>query len=426
MFFREREVKREQEWLRKRADTEAAKSREVAQFLKDMLDGVGPSVAMGRDQTMLREILDQTAERIGTDLMNQPEVEIELRNTIGFIYWELGRLASAKEMYRSSLDLMRKLWGNDRPEVAATLHNLSEVLRRSGALQEAAVAERQALTIYRKLFGDEHPDVAISLAHLAFVVEKREEAEILFRQALAMTRKLLGDEHAQLGICMSRFGRVLQAQGKLLEAETTYREAVAIQAKLLDKNTPDSSPRRSELAPHVELAWTLNYLSEVLERQSKVSEAEAALEKAATVITKVVSANHPDRIELLTRSICFKARHDKRSEAQSALEALRRAGDKGYVLALNNIAWFLATAPDSSMRQGLSAVAFAEEAVTRTERKNPNYLDTLAAAYADAGEFAKAASVQNEAIAGERAEELKKEFEARLKLYQSNTPYRVN
>ena len=62
----------------------------MAQFLKDILEGVGPSVALGRDSTMLKEILDKTAERVGKDLKDQPEVEAELRSTIGTTYCELG------------------------------------------------------------------------------------------------------------------------------------------------------------------------------------------------------------------------------------------------------------------------------------------------------------------------------------------------
>ena len=61
MFFKAKAEK-------KKAQTEAAKSQKVAQFLKDMLQGVGPNVALGRDTTMLREIADKTAERVGKDL----------------------------------------------------------------------------------------------------------------------------------------------------------------------------------------------------------------------------------------------------------------------------------------------------------------------------------------------------------------------
>ena len=61
--------------------TEASKSEQVARFRTDMLKGVGPSVALGRDTKMLKEILDKTAERVSKDLTNQPEVEAQLRMT---------------------------------------------------------------------------------------------------------------------------------------------------------------------------------------------------------------------------------------------------------------------------------------------------------------------------------------------------------
>ncbi len=58
-------------WQAVRAKAEAARSRQIAHFLQDMLKGVGPSVAQGRDTKMLREILDQTADRIGKELKGQ-------------------------------------------------------------------------------------------------------------------------------------------------------------------------------------------------------------------------------------------------------------------------------------------------------------------------------------------------------------------
>ncbi len=73
LFFK---AKRESE----RARVEALKSDQVASFMTGMLEAVGPSVALGRDTTMLREILDATAARIGTDLEDQPEVEATVRN----------------------------------------------------------------------------------------------------------------------------------------------------------------------------------------------------------------------------------------------------------------------------------------------------------------------------------------------------------
>jgi hypothetical protein len=49
------------------ASTQAIRSEQVALFLKEMLEGVEPSVAQGRDTTLMREILDKTARRIRTE-----------------------------------------------------------------------------------------------------------------------------------------------------------------------------------------------------------------------------------------------------------------------------------------------------------------------------------------------------------------------
>ena len=93
----------------------------------------------------------------------------------------------------------------------------------------------------------------------------------------------------------------------------------------------------------------------------------------------------------------------------------------------NEHAWLLATSLDAELRNGSNAVVFAEAAVATTKRKNPYYLDTLAAAYAEAGQFAKAVAIQKEAIvliSANTSTYLKSVLEAHLKLYQSGMPCR--
>jgi serine/threonine protein kinase len=72
MFLREKRAHQRVTAAEKRARSEAGKSEQVAAFLKEMLQGVGPAKAKGRDTVMLREILEKTAERVGTDLKGQP------------------------------------------------------------------------------------------------------------------------------------------------------------------------------------------------------------------------------------------------------------------------------------------------------------------------------------------------------------------
>ncbi len=65
---------------------------------------------------------------------------------------------------------------------------------------------------------------------------------------------------------------------------------------------------------------------------------------------------------------------------------------------LDELAWLLATNPDSQVRDGAEAVRLAEHACDLTERKIPALLDTLAAAYAEVGDFPRAISAAEEAL----------------------------
>ena len=67
-------------------------------------------------------------------------------------------------------------------------------------------------------------------------------------------------------------------------------------------------------------------------------------------------------------------------------------------LALNELAWLLATSPDATLRNGPEAVQLAEHGCVVTSRRNPKGLATLAAAYAEAGRFPEAISAAQEAL----------------------------
>ena len=212
--------------------TEASKSRQVAQFLKDMLKGVGPSVALGRDTKMLREILDKTAERVGKDLKDQPEVEAELRNTLGEVYYELGDLAKAEPLYREALAIRTKLYGNEHLEVAESLDNLALVLEDQNKLAEAEAMMREALRIERALLGSDHPQVAVHLSNLSLLFACRPRFQRRKRCSATRWRCASGTwvrTVPDVAVSMNILALILQDQGKLDEAETLQRQALDIQ-----------------------------------------------------------------------------------------------------------------------------------------------------------------------------------------------------
>jgi tetratricopeptide (TPR) repeat protein len=95
----------------------------------------------------------------------------------------------------------------------------------------------------------------------------------------------------------------------------------------------------------------------------------------------------------------------------------------------NNIAWALATSYDSSVRDGPKAVGFAQQAVTLSGGREPQFIRTLAAAYAENGQFSEAIAAARQAaiIANMQGNQrLANNVEKDLLLYRAQLPLRAD
>ncbi len=90
----------------------------------------------------------------------------------------------------------------------------------------------------------------------------------------------------------------------------------------------------------------------------------------------------------------------------------------------NNRAWLWATCPDAKVRDGKKAIESATKACELTEWKEGGLIDTLAAAYAEAGDFDAAVEWQTQANPLLTQPDDKADGEKRLKLYREKKPYR--
>jgi serine/threonine protein kinase len=361
--MRARRAEQEQTRLRQQAETEAAKSQQVAQFLEDMFQGADPWVASGRDTTVLREILDKAAGRLNSDLTNQPEVELELRNAIGQVYLDLGDARKAEAVLRDVPAMARKLWGNDdlrltpslqnraatflgpngKPEeaetlqrevlairrkalgnesplVGQTLRDLANVLRTQGRLVEAEKTEREALAIQRKLWPQGHPEVAATLFDLELVLKEQgrwSEAETAGRESLAMSMKASGEENLAVASALRELGFVLSKQGKLAEAEPMLRKALAMITKLIGRENPL-------------VAWNLNDIALVLSQEDKLVEAEQDYRESLAIQRKLYDHTSPVVAVTLNALIDLLQREGKQAEAESLIDDLltQAAGNK--------------------------------------------------------------------------------------------------
>jgi serine/threonine protein kinase/tetratricopeptide (TPR) repeat protein len=273
--------RRQAEASERLAHIEAAKSRQVAQFLKDMLGGAGPWVALGQDTTLLRSILDRTATRIDTDLANQPEVQGELFNEIGLVYWSIGEPEKSEAAYRQAVAVQRRTLGGSHPDLANSLFGLAQSLEDLKRPEESEALYRESLEMRRAIYGNEHWQVAACLNNITSTLVaqgKFAEAEAICREALSMKRKLFPGNHPELAISLRDLGLVRRSQGKLLEAERLLREALAIFRQALGDTHPD-------------VAITLGGLADVLSAAGNLAEAETVNREALAIKTELYESN---------------------------------------------------------------------------------------------------------------------------------------
>ncbi len=145
--------------------------------------------------------------------------------------------------------------------------------------------------------------------------------------------------------------------------------------------------------------------------------------QAVTDCSQALAINPRSAKSLYNRGFARDRQGDPAGALGDYVQALSVNPD--YIEVLNNIAWILATSPDERLRDGERAVALAERATAYAP--DVNFMDTLAAAYAEAGRYDEAVAMANRVISmladsgagGELAPHVE-----RLSLYEEGRPYR--
>ena len=294
------------------------------------------------------------------------------------------------------------------PTDSSSHNNLANALFKTGRTNEAISHFREALRL-----DPANGEARGSFANVLSQQGRAAEAKDLYLEVL---RTNPNDSTAH-----NNLGQILAVEGKLDQAMSHFAEAVRLE--------PDSPEAQANLANALALQGSLpqsvlHYsaavrllpespllrmrLGDVLTRQGRKDEAAEHYALAHGFIAAELS------------------KQGKKAEAITEWrEALKFKPDSAGML--NNLAWILATSSDPKCRNGVEAVKLAERASALAESKSPSFLDTLAAAYVEAGRFDEARKTVQQAIeSAERANERGKavELEARLKLYQAGQPYR--
>jgi len=288
-----------------------------------------------------------------------------------------GRLDEAIDQFQKALNI-----APGYPEIKT---NLIIALTRKGRTDEA-ITHLQALL-------KEYPNDAQAQYNLGNALRKKGDSQ----GAIAAYEKTLSIQ-ARYPAAHYNLGIALDQNGQIDEAIAHYREAVQEQ-------------------PNYPEAYYL--LGNDLLQKARVDDAIAAYEQALKSRPTYPEVENNIGLALLQKG--------RPSEAiahwQNAL-----AGQSDSVDSLNNLAWVLATFPESWIRNRKQALALAERANQLSGDNNPAILRTLAAAYAENGRFTEARVTAERGLQLANAQEnlaLANIFKGDLARYRINAPVRT-
>jgi tetratricopeptide (TPR) repeat protein len=374
---------------------------------------VGPKNA--KAQAHLAGLLKERGDVEGAIAHSRQALEIEPDSPDARVL--LGRALADKGQVEEAAKLLAAA-SAARPESAAAATQLGFVLARQGKLEEAVASYRRALALDPGS-AEVHAYLGAALASLA----RWDEAIAHFEQSLA-ARPDNAELHDRLGVA-------LREKGRSEEALAHFREAVRLAPGLAvahfdlgralkQTGRIDEAVReyRRALELNPRLAAAHNSLGSVLGSQGRMKEAAAQFREALRVEPSDAEAQN-------NLGLALRALGDREEALPHFQEALRLRPD--WPAPMNEIAWILATDPDDRVRKPGEAVRLAEGAAEKTARRQPVILDTLAAAYAAAGDFDRAAATAQEATtlaASSGSGALAGEVGKRLELYRRRKPFR--
>lgn len=273
---------------RDNAALEAAKSKQVAGFLVEMFRTADPSEAQGRQITAL-DILNRGAEKIDTQLANQPRVRAELSGVIGVSYRSIGEYERAQKLLENALKLKREAGLTGTLEYSQSLVELANLLRNRGDFSGSEQAFKEALIVQRAR--SPQLELAMTLtnfANLYYDKNRLQESLALHEEASALVRLANAEGTIADAEVKNGLGLVLQNLNEFEKAEPLLREALSIRERIEGSLHPMAMVSKMNLA--LFLRTTGHY-----------REAVVLLEQLLPVRRKVLGANHPSVGILLTQ-----------------------------------------------------------------------------------------------------------------------------
>jgi len=384
------------------------KKEEAMQQLNEaLLITPNDPLALGNKGEILYEQLKYTEseEYLKLALELRPYLDSAHR-TFGKVLLERGEPAAAEVQFRKAIMC--------NPDSDANLTELGLFLARQGRFDEAIAQYQMALKLTPS------PDAENALGSALESQGETDEAVAHYTAALKI-KPDFAEAQCNLGGILTDQGKFDQGEKHLeaaLKSKPDFAEAhYNLGNALIGQGKLDDAAKQYAEAVRFKADYADAYfnLGNVMFQRQQWSE---ALKNYAAV-----ARLRPSFAEVQIRmAMVFGRMGNGHDAADHYREALRI--DSQSVTALQGLSWELATDPDSKMRNGPEAVKLALAAVKMSN--SPVAWDTLAAAYAETGQFNEALDAANQAVslamqAGN--ENMAARFQDHLRLYEQRQPF---
>lgn len=387
-----------------RATSERDRTDRFAVFMEQTLEGVGPSVALGRDSTMLKEMMDAAANRIVEEKLDEnPAAELRLRLAIGNVYRQIAEFEAAEKMLTPAVELALALEGRESITYALAVNHRAMLFESKGLPSVALPEFEEARSILQVLFPGDNSDVAMVINNIASCqnsLGRSHEALPLHEESLAMRRRLTsGVDDLSVAYSLNGLAQCLDTLGRSSEALPKYEEALSIRQRLLPGDHPDIATSlnneavclnylgrsaealvryqevlvlRQRLFPkdHPSVARVFGNIGSCLYALGRSNEALSNFEESLAMSRRLFSSDHPDiaqganNVGACLMSLGRSAESLPKHEEALAMRRRLFAGDHPSIAtSLNNVAGAL-----SRLGRYAEALPTFEEALAMTQR----------------------------------------------------------
>jgi serine/threonine-protein kinase len=225
---------------RDRAQHEAAKSEQMAGFMRDLFRSNDPDVALG-DSLTVGEILDRGRTRVLTELDGQPEVQRAMAAEIASIYISMGKGTEAESLLTTTRDRAGSPLPRT-PEMASILYLLGTVRDLAGDVEDAIAYHQRALDMRLAMHGRVDYTVGESLNQLANVHTYSGHyalADSLYQRALSVLAATADTTDDAYTSTVHNYAWMTRRHGDLARADSLYLRAYVLARANLPKRHPE-------------------------------------------------------------------------------------------------------------------------------------------------------------------------------------------